>query len=217
MKKISLICVISLLCILSACEREKHVFKPEPVVGYYPLTVGSFWKYSSIHAWLEYDLFKEVVSLDTAHGGMEAFKIRYVWTYRFQDTTRNQAEWFTYEALVGTEIRELYDLEDTSRYEIILRLPIRVGDAWQRPPEQKDSVMEISAYYDSVTAFEAVVTPAGDFDDCFRITRVSLWDNLEYLEQEKWLKPHVGFVRYWNSTETFGLTYSLEDYKIIAK
>jgi len=217
MRKIWLICMIGLLGLMSACEREKHVFRPEPVVGYYPLTVGSFWKYSSKHAWLRYDLAKEVVALDTAQGHIEAFKIRYLWTYSFHDTTRNQAEWFTYEALVGTEVRELYDLQDTSCYDIILTLPIRVGDFWQRPPEQRDSVMEISVYYDSVTAMEAVVTPAGDFDDCFRITRISLWDSLGYLHQEKWLKPQVGFVRYWNPPGAFGLTYSLEDYEIIAK
>jgi len=217
MRKILFILTVLILGVFSGCEREKHLFKPEPVVGYYPLTVGSFWKYSCRHGWLRYDLFKEVVALDMAQGGIEAYKIRYFWAYSFHDTIRNQAEWFTHEALVGTEVRELYDLEDTSRYEIILRLPIRVGDAWQRPPEHKDSVVEIPAYYDSVTAIETVVAPAGDFSDCFRITRISRLDNLGFLEQQKWLKPQVGFVRHWNSPGAFGLTYSLEDYKIVTK
>lgn len=216
MKKVLLIFILVLVGLYSGCGREKHIFRPKPVVGSYPLKVGNYWKYSGKYAWFEYDLTKEIVGVDTTQAGLKAFKVRYLWTYPFQDTIKNQMEWFAYQALIDNEIREFSDLTDTSSYEIILRFPVKVGASWQKPPTQMDSMVVISMFIDSVVAIEYIFTPAGDFPDCYKITTSFLGD-LVYFRQDKWFKPRVGFVKYWNSPDGFGLTYSLEDYKVIAE
>lgn len=108
MRKISLICVIGLLGVLSSCEREKHVFKPEPVVGFYPLKVGNYWEYRDNSNWYEYHLRKEVVDLCLIQGGIPAYKIRYLRTRAiFQDTFEYEIEHIAYEVLIDNEVREL--------------------------------------------------------------------------------------------------------------
>ncbi len=208
-----MVLVLFLLGICSGCAEKKQVFAPEPAVGYYPLKVGNFWEYRDSSMLYEYYLKKEVVDLCLMQGGIAAYKIKYLRTRAiFQDTFENERERFTYEAFIDNEVRELYDLNDTSNYKIVLRFPIKVGDSWQKPPEYTDSMVVISFFHDSVTAIEDVITLAGEFEDCYRIRKThGISDILG--GSERWFKPQVGFVGYRHVLGP--LEYSLVDYKII--
>lgn len=209
-----MVLVLFLLGICSGCAEKKQVFAPEPAVGYYPLKVGNFWEYRDGSDWYEYYLKKEIVDLCLIQGGIPAYKIRYVRTRAiFQDTFEYEIERITYEVLIDNEVRELYDLNDTSNYEIVLRFPIKVGDSWQKPPEYTDSMVVISGFYDCVTAIEDVITLAGEFEDCYKIEKTFLGGDAGFFIEERWFSPHVGFVKHSNGT--FPFEYSLVDYKII--
>jgi hypothetical protein len=128
--------------------------------------VGNFWKYSSESHLYEYYLSKEVVAFGVMREGMMAFKIRYLRSYTYSsDTVEKKKEWITYQALIGNEIREFYNLNDPGQYEILLRFPLEVGSSWHEPPRQMDSVWVFSIFVDSVVALENIVTPAGEFEE----------------------------------------------------
>lgn len=211
MRKILL--VLLLLGICSGCAEKKQVFSPEPAVGYYPLKVGNFWEYRDGSDWYEYYLRKEIVGCYLLQGGIGAYKIRCFKTYTsYPDTVEHKDEWFTYQMHIDNEIREFSDLNDPDEYEILLRFPLEVGSSWQKPPKQMDSVWAISMFVDSVAAVENVTTPAGEFEDCYRIRKTHRM--LDILGgSERWFKPQVGFVEYRHVLGP--LEYSLVDYKII--
>lgn len=212
MKKSLLIVVLIFAGFWSGCGREKQIFRQNPVLASYPLSVGNFWEYygqSNLH---EYYLRKEVVDFRLIQGGVGVYKVRYFRSYSyFPDTVMQTEEWFTYQALINNEIREFSDLNDPGGYEILLRFPLEVGSSWQEPPQQMDSVWTFPIFIDSVVAVEKVTTPAGEFDDCYRIIS-STWF-FEFPQAEKWFKPQVGFVKYSHALGL--LEHSLVDYKLI--
>ncbi len=214
MRKVIIISILILVGICFSCTKQKHVFKSTPTAEYYPLRVGNFWEYRDNSNWYEYHLRKEVVDFCLIQGGIPAYKIKYLRTRAvFQDTFEYEIERFTYEAFIDNEVRELYDLNDTSNYEIMLRFPIKVGDSWHKPPEYSDSMVVISFFYDCVTAIEDVVTPAGEFEDCYKIEKNFLGGDPEFFREERWFSPQVGFVKHSNFE--FPMKCSLVEYKII--
>lgn len=216
MKKILLILVMIFVGVCG-CGKGKHILKPEPAIGYYPLNVGSFWEYYGKSRWSEYSLRREIVGFRVIPGSIGVYKVRYFKTYTsffYPDTVEQKDEWFTYQTHIDNEIREFSDLNDPGAYEILLRFPLEVGSSWQEPPQQMDSVWVVPIFIDSVVAVEKVTTPAGDFDDCYRIREIfPVVDGLRYDGSERWFKPQVGFVKYWN--EIGWLEYFLVDYKIM--
>lgn len=88
-----------------------------------------------------------------------------------------------------------------------------MGHSWQKPPEYTDSVAVISAFYDSVTAVEDVITLAGEFKDCYRIEKTFFGGDPGFLREERWFSPHVGFVKHLH--DGFPFQYSLVEYKLI--
>jgi len=212
MKRILLISLLIFVGFYSGCGRGKRIFEPEPAAGFYPLKVGNFWRYSSESRLYEYYLSKEVVAFGVIRDGIIAFKVRYFSRHTYYpDTVQQTEEWFTYQALINNEVREFSDVNDPDKYEILLRIPLEVGSFWQEPPRQMDSVWAIPISIDSVVAVENVTTPAGKFDDCYRI--ISSTRFFEFPQAEKWFKPQVGFVKYRNALGL--LEYSLVSYKII--
>jgi hypothetical protein len=216
MRKIFLIFVIVLVGINSACTEKKQIIKSKPMAEYYPLKVGNFWEYYDKSHRYEYYLKKEVVAFGPIQRGIKAFKVKYLSAYTFfPDTVEHKNEWFTYQALIDNEIREYSDLNDTAKYEILLRLPLEVGMYWREPPKQMDSLVFISIFIDSVTAVENLTTPVGEFEDCYKIIKTSFVEGFDYFGQKRWFKPQVGFVKYWNAHGGLPFEYSLIDYKII--
>ena len=212
MKKVMIISILILVGICFSCSKQKHVFKSTPTAEYYPLRVGNFWEYRNNFTLYEYHLRKEVVDFCLIQGGIGVYKVKYFSTYILSpDTVVQKNEWLTYQTIIDNEVRQFSDLNNPDEYEILLRFPLEVGDSWQEPPQQMDSVWTFSIFIDSVVAVENVTTPIGKFNDCYRI-RSSMW-GFEFSQFEKWFKPEVGFVKYRHALGM--LEYSLIDYKII--
>ncbi|MGB2696272.1 MAG: hypothetical protein WBD28_00260 [Candidatus Zixiibacteriota bacterium] len=212
MRKILLIFCVVLIGSYLGCDKKTHIFKPEPVVGYYPLKVGNFWEYRDNSTLYEYHLRKEVVDFCLIQGGIGVYRVKYFSTYILSsDTVVQKNEWLTYQTFIDNEVREFSDLNNPDEYEILLRFPLEVGSSWQEPPRQMDSVWTFSIFIDSVVAVDNVTTPIGKFNDCYRI-RSSMW-GFEFPQVEKWFKPQLGFVKYRHALGM--LEYSLIDYKII--
>ena len=212
MRKVIIISILVFIGICLGCTREKHIFRSKSTADYYPLKVGNFWEYSDNSTLYEYHLKKEVVDFCLLQRGIGVYKIKYFSTYTISpDTVAQKNEWLFYQTIIDNEVREFSDLNNPDEYEILLRFPLEVGDYWQEPPRQMDSVWIFSMNIDSVVAIENMTTPAGIFNDCYRV-RSSTWD-FEFSQFEKWFKPEVGFVKY---RYAFGfLEYSLVDYEIL--
>jgi hypothetical protein len=212
MKKVIIISILILVGICFSCTKEKHIFRSKSTTDYYPLKVGNFWEYRDNSILYEYHFRKEVVDFCLIQGGIGVYKVKYFSKYTLSsDTVVQKNEWFLYQTIIDNEVREFSDLNNPDQYEILLRFPLEVGDSWQEPTQQMDSVWIFSMNVDSVVAIENVNTPFGNFIDCYKI-RSNMWD-FEFSQFEKWFKPEVGFVKY---RYAFGfLEYSLINYKII--
>jgi len=212
MRKVIIILILLLVGTYLTCTKQKQVFRSEPKIEYYPLRVGNYWEYGDNSNMYEYHLRKEIVEFCLLQEGLGVYKARYLSSHSYsKDTVEHKEEWFSYQALIGNEIREFSDLSDLGQYEILLRFPLQVGSSWKEPSKQMDSVWIFSIFIDSVVAVENVITPAGEFDDCFKIS--SGMGGFDFMQSEKWFKPQVGFVKFTNGLGP--LEYSLVDYKIM--
>ena len=214
MRKIIIICILILVGIYFSCTKQKHIFRSEPITEYYPLRVGNFWVYRDNSILYEYYIKKEVVDFCLIQGGIGVYKVRYFCTYvYYPDTVKYAEEWFTYQTIIDNEVREFSDLNNPDEYEIILRFPLEMGSSWREPQRQTDSVWTFSILIDSVIAVENVITPAGQFEGCYRIKKIPGPGSMVIPFFESWFKPQIGFVKFRRGLGM--IEYSLIDYKII--
>jgi hypothetical protein len=177
--------------------REEPDMPELTVKDVYPLSEGDYWKFAGTGN--EYAPFEQKVLF------REGDRVQ------LQNATGGTVMAIIYEFKEG-ELRVVYSLEEfyeeenildreNTMEEVILKEPIQVGNTWQSGG--KDYKIE---------ALDAQVeTPAGNFEDCIKVTVNAKEFNSESIV---YYKPGLGLVKQEYIADEFHIVQELEEYNI---
>ena len=178
-----LLIILTCLVALPACGKKNPVETNPTQPDYFPVSTGSWWKYSSF--WGQMD---SIGMMDTLVNGQIVYK---TFTIVFGDTHTS----YIYKS--AKEIRKYLFLSDTSFYTTIMKLPLYVGSKWQN---RTWGVIYDSSY---VVGMMTTGVPAGSFNSCFHVLKKWHPVNEEPSEANSWYAPGVGLVLTvdWDTTK----------------
>jgi hypothetical protein len=192
MKRFMIAFSLAAAVILAGCGSSSS--GPSAPPDYYPIAVGNWWVVSvDAYATAGTDTLTmtgtttQSVSGTTTHAqGFDLWEIEEIddFTFSVGDTTWNTLDTsYSYIAESDSEI-VAYDDTITLDHEIIMKLPVTVGETWNPYTDEPDIVREIL----SVSA--SVSVPAGSFSGClhFSDTDPQAPDD----DFEAWAAPDVG-------------------------
>jgi hypothetical protein len=170
---------------------------PSGPTDYYPLAVGNWW-IMDLDGYVLWGadtvtvtaVNENTVTRTTTHAqGFDLYEIEQISTMTFThpDTTFSDTDTtFTYIAESDSEV-VAYDDTITLDHEVMLKLPVTVGETWNPYSDEPDIVREIL----SITV--SVSVPAGSFSGCLHMEdRDPQAPDDEF---EAWAAPSVGPVR----------------------
>jgi hypothetical protein len=161
---------------------------------YFPLTQGSRWTYAEGAVTLI-----DSVAGDSSVAERNATVVLRSFAPEFW--VRDQTGLWRFER--RTTIRSGTEYELEARYALQYQLPLVLGATWSE--SFRDTVVVLGtetllvrdSLHGSVVAIEDVVTPAGTFDDCYRVElfRSVQAETLAEANSVEWLAPGVGLVK----------------------
>ncbi len=175
---------------------------------YFPLVRGSVWKYLS-----DGDTMYVEVLGDSTVGGQAGIVVASDFVPGF---------WLKQPPV--TEIRRYYDRSLSrggqeyvmeQRYGLVYLLPLVEGNQWAEQYSDTiivlgtDTVNYLHRLEARVAAIEDITTPAGSFDQCYRIdfTELIVEYDSTILSYTEWLAPDVGLVRRAEGTVELNLVH----------
>lgn len=197
----ALIFSLALAVFITGCgkDKEKNIGQVEDltVQHVYPLNEGDYWKYAgkgNEYADFEQKVIfkdKERVQLQVNNGGTKVGMV-----YQYKDG----------KLMVVYSQEELYEEEnllekENQMEEVILAEPIEVGNSWTAQGQK----------FEIISLKEKVVTPAGEFDDCIKITAKA--DESEDINN-LYYKPGLGLVKQEFIVGESKIVAELEEYKV---
>jgi len=210
MWRLSGLLLISSLILLGCSKSDKSTqSKPPAEPNYFPTSVGSHWIYEDEEG--DSMLIESVANGTYRSLPVTIMKKTYqpplddnpvLYDTLFVWETKNQVTIFEKEVWMYLD-STIYHIFEDSVGQTILNYPLEVGKKW--------------SYYDNedweihveVLSKETVSTPAGIFEDCYRI--FYYWE-LDRDRHYRWFAPGVGMVKIYDPWNTY--TYTLKDYKI---
>ncbi|MBU1355523.1 MAG: hypothetical protein KJ620_03070 [Candidatus Edwardsbacteria bacterium] len=168
--------LLTLVTLLSCSKKNPVGSDGTTQSDYYPISSGSWWKYSSF--WDYTDSIGETDTLSTGSLVYALYTITAGYTMK------------VYLQKTDKEIRRYPSLSDTNYILVLLKYPLYVGLKWEVTP------YPLLANYDSmyVIGLGSITVPAGTFPNCYKILRKR--DNIreDPVSTVKWYAPNVGFV-----------------------
>jgi len=175
-----------------------RTYRGSEIEHYFPLSKGNTCVYQvtlSLDIDKKLDIgFLDTLALKARSSSIDTIRITEV--YEWNNKRVFKQAWFQkislgdlwkWHIIDGKRLLE-YDGEpsDTTDYHVLLKEPLVTGNSWVNADAEDTVRYEIKC-------FETVRVPAGKFNDCLKLTRISPTE--EFMEGSIWFAPGVGMVK----------------------